>query len=201
MTAGVRGGGFVMGAVGGLALALLLVGAVSYLPQANPASQALYSLAKDAGQGATAAVATTQTAASTSAAGGGNLAIVQTSTTSPGPQAAPGDNAPRSGSSSSTTTTAPPAVNVGNASAALTTTIPAPVAATTYYTITVSSASFHYGAEAASGGLQQRPNSLLTVLPGESVGNLTATLSPLLIGLLVAVLIYSAYSRRQDSSS
>ncbi|HYR04973.1 MAG TPA: hypothetical protein VEO75_06245 [Nitrososphaerales archaeon] len=52
-----------------------------------------------------------------------------------------------------------------------------------------------------SGGSQQRPNSLLTVLPGESVENLIATLSPLLVALLVAVLIYSAYSRRQDSSS
>jgi hypothetical protein len=48
---------------------------------------------------------------------------------------------------------------------------------------------------------QQRPKSLLTVLPGESVGSLIATLSPLLIGLLVAALIYGAYSRRQDSSS
>jgi Zn-dependent protease with chaperone function len=84
----------------------------------------------------------------------------------------------------------------------VTTTIAAGIAATTTYTIsTVSSASFHYGAEAASGGLQHRPNSLLTVLPGESVGSLIATLSPLLVGLLVAVLIYSAYSRRQDSSS
>jgi hypothetical protein len=93
-------------------------------------------------------------------------------------------------------------MNAGNASAASTTTIATPIAATTTYVTTVTSVSFHYGAEAASGGLQpQRPNSLLTVLPGESVGNLIATLSPLIIGLLVAVLIYSAYSRRQDSSS
>jgi hypothetical protein len=92
-------------------------------------------------------------------------------------------------------------VNAGNASAASTTTIAAPIAATTTYVTTVTSASFHYGAEAASGGLQPRPNSLLTVLPGESVGSLIATLSPLLVGLLVAVLIYSAHSRRQDSSS
>ena len=54
---------------------------------------------------------------------------------------------------------------------------------------------------ALSGGQPQRPGSLLTVLPGESVGNLLATLSPLIIGLLVAALIYGAYSRRQNASS
>src|SRR6266478_2897887 len=97
MTAGARGGGFVIGGVGGLALALLLVGAVSYLPHANTASQALYSSAKDAGQGASAAASTTQTGASTSAAGAGNLGPAQTTTTSPGPQAS-GGNSPRNSS-------------------------------------------------------------------------------------------------------
>jgi hypothetical protein len=60
----------------------------------------------------------------------------------------------------------------------------------------------HPGGIAPSLTLQQaRPGSLLTALPGESVGSLIATLSPLIIGLLVAALIYGAYSRRQDSSS
>jgi len=39
------------------------------------------------------------------------------------------------------------------------------------------------------------------VLPGESAGSFLATISPLLVGFLVAALIYGAYSRRQDSSS
>lgn len=47
----------------------------------------------------------------------------------------------------------------------------------------------------------QRPDSLLAVLPGEGVGSLLATISPLLIALLVAGLVYGAYSRRQDASS
>jgi hypothetical protein len=37
------------------------------------------------------------------------------------------------------------------------------------------------------------------VLPGESVGGLIATVSPLLVGLLVAALLYGVYTRRQDS--
>ena len=48
---------------------------------------------------------------------------------------------------------------------------------------------------------QQEPSSLLAVLPGEGVGKLIATVSPLLIGLLVAALVYGAYARRQDASS
>jgi hypothetical protein len=213
MTAGVRGGGFVMGAVGGLALALLLIGAVSYLPHANTASQALYSPEKDAGQGASAASATTYAAATTTSAGAAYVPASQTTSTIAGPQAA-GGNSPRNSSqslmpSSSTTAASPPAVNTATVTA--TTTI-----ATT--TVTVAGGAFVYGPGAStptttanvsnalagvSGGQQpqQRPNSLLAVLPGESVGNLVATLSPLLVGLLVAVLIYSAYSRRQDSSS
>ena len=55
------------------------------------------------------------------------------------------------------------------------------------------------GAGAAAG--TQKPSSLLAVLPGESAGRVIATVSPLLVGLLVAALVYGAYARRQDSSS
>jgi hypothetical protein len=180
MTAGVRGGGFVMGAVGGLALALLLIGAVSYLPHANTASQALYSPAKDAGQGASAASATTYAAATTTSAGVAYVPASQTTSTIAGPQAG-GAQAPASSTTVGPGASTPTTTAKANASSANT-------------------PSLQSAAGAAGGGLQ-RPNSLLTVLPGESVGNLITTLSPLLVGLLVAVLIYTAYSRRQDSSS
>jgi len=39
------------------------------------------------------------------------------------------------------------------------------------------------------------------VLPGEGVGSVIATLSPILVGLLIAALVYGAYTRRQDASS
>lgn len=46
---------------------------------------------------------------------------------------------------------------------------------------------------------EQLPESFLAALPGEGIGALLATISPLIFGFLVAALIYAAYSRRQDS--
>jgi len=45
----------------------------------------------------------------------------------------------------------------------------------------------------------QRPDSLLSAMPGEGASTLVGTLSPLLFGLVIAGLVYGAYSRRQDS--
>lgn len=189
MTTGARGRGFFAGAIGGLALALLLVGVVSYLPQPNAARQALSSPAKDAGQGSGAAYNTTHPAASTTTAGAAYVGAGQTSTTSAVPQA-PGSM--------------PASVVPGGA--AVNTTVTTTKASVTS-AAGLSNLASNFGSSqgvssnGASNAAQARPGSLLTALPGEGVGNLVATLSPLLVGLLVAVLIYSAYSRRQDSSS
>jgi hypothetical protein len=122
-------GGFVAGAVGGLAIALLLVGLVAAFPQANPS----------------AAPATTITpqlsnAQSSAVAGGPAFAV-------PGAAGEP--------------------TTIAKASAAT----------------------------------PQRPDSLLAVIPGEGAASLVGTVSPLLLGLLVAALVYTAYSRRHDASS
>lgn len=53
----------------------------------------------------------------------------------------------------------------------------------------------------ANGATAQRPDSLLAVLPGESSASVLGTVSPLLLGLVVAAMVYAAYSRRQDASS
>jgi hypothetical protein len=127
-------GGFFAGAVGGLAIALLLVGLVAAFPQANPS----------------AAPATTTYA---QVSGGQSAAAV----------AVPG---------------------VANASGS--------PSAAGRSTIVVSP---------SSAQTKHEPDSLLAVLPGESVASLIGTLSPLLLGVLVAALLYAAYSRRQDASS
>lgn len=138
-----RRGGFFAGAVGGLAVALLLVGLVSVYPQANPPIPA--------------------SSASTTCAFC-ELTIPQPITNSSGAKAQ--FNAPAVASSSSASEAAP-----------------VTAAATTSQT------------------KQHTPDSLLTALQGESVGSVVATISPLLLGLLVAALVYSAYARRQDASS
>lgn len=157
-----RRGGFFAGAVGGLALALLLVGVASFLPQTNsPLNTA--STPQGSAQSVTSAVLATSTTTNGSA---------QFIAGVPGEQIA-GIGAPAAASSNTTT---PPAG--------------------------ASAASVHGGLAAASGTQgQQKPSSLLAVIPGESVGSLIATVSPLLIGLLVAALVHGAYVRRQDSAS
>ncbi len=47
---------------------------------------------------------------------------------------------------------------------------------------------------------QKVPDSLLATMPGQSAGSLLAALSPIFVGLLVAVLVYGASTRRQGSS-
>src|SRR6266550_9225229 len=100
MSRGMKGRGFFAGAVGGLALALLLGGVVSFLPQSNTARQALYSQANDVGQGAGALASTTQPDA-----GAPNPPASRTSTTSPGPQAAGSIPARNSSQAPATSTT------------------------------------------------------------------------------------------------
>ena len=161
-----RSGGFFAGAVAGLAIALLVVGAASFLPQtSNPL--------KAASPQATTSVATRALATSSTTNGSGQFAAVQ-----PGGQIA---GLPISAPASSSTTTAPVA-GVGAASA-----------------LSGGGNQVQSGAGAAGG--TQKPSSLLAVLPGESAGRVIATVSPLLVGLLVAALVYGAYARRQDSSS
>jgi hypothetical protein len=167
-----RSEGFLAGAVAGLAIALLVVGAASFLPQtSNP----LITASLGASHSVTTSVATKAPASSTTTNGSpqfiGGLSGAQVA----------GIAAPASSSSSSTT---PPA----GANAASTSSAP--------------SNQVQSGSTAPSGAPgQQKPSSLLAVLPGESVGSLIATVSPLLIALLVAGLVYGAYTRRQDSSS
>jgi hypothetical protein len=59
MSDGVRGKGFFAGAVGGLALALLLVGVASFVPPASTAFHAASNPAQNAPQGAFSAASTT----------------------------------------------------------------------------------------------------------------------------------------------
>jgi hypothetical protein len=193
MTAGVRGGGFVMGAVGGLALALLLVGVVSYLPQAaflpqgNP-SQAANMAAKTAPSAPSPSTTAALDMSTTSSH------VAASTTTSPEAQnAASGAPAVAAGAASSTTAarsaqTTVATANSGSSSSVLYNSGPPPNA-------------LGGGVSNGTQPQQLRPGSQLTALPRESIGSLVATLSPLLVGLLVAALIYSAYSRRQDSSS
>ena len=171
-----RRGGFFAGAVGGLALALLLVGLASLLPQtSNPLGIA--STQHGNAQSATTTLATsapaTSKATNGSAQPGGNPAVAQVA----------GNGAPAAVSTSSETST---------------------VAGTNASSVASSVCNQAIPGLVASGGTQaqeQKPSSLLAVLPGESVGSLIATVSPLLIGLLVAALFYGAYARRQDSAS
>jgi len=168
-----RSGGFFAGAVAGLAIALLVVGAASFLPQTNSPLKTASPVAT--AQSVTTSVATKALATSSATNGSAQFVAVQ-----PGAQIA-GIGAP---ATSSSTTTTP----LAGASAASTPSGP--------------SNQVQSGLTSTSGTQgQQKPSSLLAVLPGESVGSLIATVSPLLIGLLVAALVYGAYARRQDSSS
>jgi len=165
-----RSGGFFAGAVAGLAIALLVVGAASFFPQTNPL----------ASPQATAQSVTTTVTPKALATSTTTNSSAQFIAGLPGAQIA----GVAAGAASSSNTTAP----LAGASAASTPSAPSNQAQS--------------GLTASSGAQgQQKPSSLLAALPGESVGSLIATVSPLLIGLLVAALVYGAYARRQDSSS
>lgn len=165
-----RSGGFFVGAVAGLAIALLVVGTASFLPQTNNPLKAA------SPQAALQSVTTTV----------GTKALATSSATNSSTQFIAGlpiaQIAGIGASSSSSTTTTIPSAGFGAASA-----------------LSGASNQAQSGAGSASG--TQKPSSLLAVLPGESAGRVIATVSPLLVGLLIAALVYGAYARRQDSSS
>ena len=168
-----KSGGFLAGALAGLAVALLVVGAASVLPQTNSPLETA-SLRASA-QSVTAKVEMSASATSSTTNGSAQFA-----STPPVAQIA-GAAGP---AASSSTTTAPQAgaSAVSNLSGA---------------NNTVKS-----GLTASAGTrAQQEPGSLLAVLPGESFGRVVATVSPLLVGLLLAALVYGAYARRQDTAS
>jgi len=216
MIGGGRGGGFAVGAVGGLALALLLVGVVAYLPQSNQALQAgsaknsLAATSTTCGNGCgtvstpngdTPATSSSSTVSSVSSATA-TMSVTESTTTgtvSSSGQAAGVANpslstseAPPSGTTISTVTSAAAASTTA-------TSIFTPTFVTTTAANNPSFQSSVVGTSTSSG--PQRPSSLLTVLPGEGVGSVIATLSPILVGLLIAALVYGAYTRRQDASS
>lgn len=162
MTRGMGGKGFFAGAIGGLALAVLLVGAVTLLPQTSIASRAPVANS----------FATSTTSSCSSCLAEGNPSQTSSLSSAALPsiasQAAPGGAAAIYASSTASQTSS--SITPG--------------------TTTTSSLQ-----------AQQRPASLLGALPGEGVTNLIGTISPLIVGLLVAALVYAAYVRRQDWSS
>jgi hypothetical protein len=165
-----RSGGFFAGAVAGLAIALLVVGAASILPQTS--SPLKTASPQAAAQSVTTTVSTK--ALATSSATNGSAQFIS---------APPGAQNAAIGAPPSTTTA--PSAGAGAAS-----------------NLSAVSNQAQTGATAAGGTQgQQKPGSLLAVLPGESAARVIATVSPLLVGLLVAALVYGAYARRQDSSS
>lgn len=166
-----RSGGFFAGAVAGLAIALLVVGTASFLPQTNSPLRTASPQAAE--QSLTTAFASNALATSSTTNSSGQLAAP--------PVAQVAGVAGASAPASSSTTAAPPAGAASSLSGA--------------------SSQVQGGATAAGTQAQREPSSLLAALPGEGAGRVVATVSPLLIGLLVAALVYGAYARRQDSSS
>ncbi|HEV2389182.1 MAG TPA: hypothetical protein VGS04_00510 [Nitrososphaerales archaeon] len=168
-----RRGGFFAGAVGGLALALLLIGLASLLPQTSNPLDVVSTQHGNAQSASTTLVSTAPVASKSSNSSAQSMGA-------PSVAQVAGNGAAAASSSSETTTSSASASSVASSAGNIAT-----------------------PGLASSGGVQaqQKPSSLLAVLPGESVGSLIATVSPLLIGLLVAALFYGAYARRQDSGS
>lgn len=48
---------------------------------------------------------------------------------------------------------------------------------------------------------QPRPSSTLSMLPAEGAAAVATATAPVLVGLLAALVVYAAYSRREDASS
>jgi hypothetical protein len=172
-----RSGGFFAGAVGGLALALLLVGVVSFLPQSGATIQAASTQGQSQPE---AALATTTSVSSTTAS---------TCFDSPAPQAPCVPSPPIRLTTNSTAVVGGLAASGNVAVSGSSSSSP------------LSNGSAPAAVIAGKGATLQKPNSLLTALPREGVGTLLGTVSPLLIGLLVAALVYRAYARRQDAPS
>ena len=159
MTSGGRGRGFFLGAAGGLALALLLVGAGSLLPQQGGWSPAA-----------------TNPPLNLASASAGAAATATNSSLAPQVQMIGG-------------------VSAGNETGAEPS-FGAAVSATT----TAAASGAEVFASLGSPASSQRPASALAALPVEGAGAVLSAVSPLLIGLLVAGLVYGAYLRRQDSA-
>jgi hypothetical protein len=190
-----KGGQFFVGAISGLALAVLLVGAASFLPSGGQHNGALQAdtnrqqqrqeFAGAAGAASSSTSTTTEyTPAAQSAVGAPSIAHTATPVGGGGAASASGGQAKAGlAVNSSATASSSSSSNQDNG--------PAPAGV------------------GASGSVvpvqtqqqQSAPNSLLVSLPQEGAGNLLATFSPLLVGLIVALLIYGAFTRRQDSSS
>jgi hypothetical protein len=153
---------FFAGAVAGLLLALLVIGASSLLPRQGAPQ---FALSQNAAASSTATMVA-DTSQNTS--GGAQNQLVISSSTS---QAiAPSANATISTPSNSSS------VEYGSAVTAAT----------------------------AIGGIPPeapRPDSALSAISSESVGNILSIVAPLLVGLLLAGLVYSTYVRRLDSTS
>ncbi len=215
MMLGGRNGGFFAGAIGGVLLALLLVGAATFLPQHN--GQVGTTPLQESGVGASVTETTTSTYSSagtstTTVAGGAVTTttaipghVVTTTTTATTTVTGTSTiNAPGSTTATSSTTSQTSGAFEAATTTATTTTVTATLSATNSATTTQrandSWNSFQTSAVfGGSGGTEHGPGSLLTNLPGQTVGGLLATLSPLLVGLLVGALVYTAYLRRQDS--
>jgi hypothetical protein len=173
-----RSGGFFAGAVGGLALALLLVGVVSFLPQSG--ATLLAGSTRGQTQPNSALATTTNVPATTTS----------TCTASPAPQT-PCVPGPAFSLSTNSTAVLGGLAASGNAAVSSSSSLSPPA----------DGSAPPAAASAGKGATPQKPSSLITALPGEGVGTLLATLSPLFIGLLVAALVYGAYTRRQDAQS
>jgi hypothetical protein len=166
-------GGFFAGAAGGLAIALVLVGLVSAFPQANLQIPATPSAASGHGAGVD-VVTTTEVS-------------ISDITCPPNPT--------------------PPYLSTCQVTRITSVVTSTNSTCTPCELVVPSSPPTASGSNAANSGsatasqAQQGPASLLASLPGEGVGGLLVTISPVLIGLLAAAMVYGAYVRRQDASS
>ena len=171
-----RGNRFLAGALGGLALALLVVGAGALTPQASPQNGAT------SGVGAFGCyTCPIPSSSNTTHQTCTNTIACQVPTQSPPPTSI---NPTLQNTSSGVAALASP-----NSSASTSSSSSTPAAITNLPNSVVPS----------QPNAAQRPDSLLSAMPGEGVSTLLGTLSPLLVGLVIAGLVYGAYSRRQDS--
>jgi hypothetical protein len=168
-------GGFFAGAVGGLAIALMLVGLVSVFPQANPQTPA-------------------STASAVSGHGAGVNVVTSTEVSISDITCPPNPIPPYFSTCQVTQITS--VVTSTNSTCA-----PCELAVPSSPPTASGANAANSKSTIASQAQQQGPASLLASLPGEGVGGLLVNISPLLIGLLVAAMVYGAYVRRQDASS
>jgi hypothetical protein len=190
-----RDKGFYAGALGGLALALLVVGAGALGPQ--PSDQVITSAHPPAVLGAAGSVGSSMANTSESSGGSGSTTTIST----------PNASSPTSVASAQSSPSSAPYVGNFASSATpkkstMTTSSPASQSSSSGSSVAVAPGQQPQGVVGTQPALStapHRPDSLLAAIPGEGVSTLLGTLSPLIVGLLVAALVYGAYSRRQDS--